>query len=95
MDKHRGMQRLIDSATRLVIAFNKLVLPDYDAPIVELTIYRGNTMIYVDDGIHRYIYGGPKPALDRTLKHGLAHVKRLLHDYQDKEAQNNADKARN
>lgn len=91
MGKHRSMQQLIDSATRLVLAYNDLVILDYDAPDVGLTIYQGNTMIYVDDGVHRYIYGGPKPALGRTLKHGLAHVKRLLHEYQEKEAQTNAE----
>lgn len=94
MGKRRTEQQLVDSATRLEIAYNKMVLLDYDAPSVGLTIYQGNTMIYVDDGVHRYIYGGPKPAVGRTLKHALAHVKRLLHEYQEKEAQTNADKTR-
>lgn len=91
MGKHRGMQQLIDSATQLVLAYNDLVILDFDAPDVGFTIHQGNAMIYVDDGVHRYIYGGPKPALGRTLKHGLAHVKRLLHEYQEKEAQTNAE----
>lgn len=94
MGKHRGMQQLIDSATRLVLAYNDLAILDFEAPEVGFAIYQGNPMIYVDDGIHRYLYGGPKPALGRTLKHGLAHVKRLLHEYQEKEEQTNAE-ARN
>lgn len=86
MGKHRSLQQLVDSATRLVIEYNKRVLLDYDAPSVGLTIYKGDTIIYVDDGMHKYVYGGPKPAEGRTLKQGLAHVKRLLHEYQAKEA---------
>lgn len=90
MGKHRGLQQLVDSATRLVIAYNKQVLLDFDAPSVGLTIYQGNAIIYVDDGDHKYVYGGPKPAEGRALKHGLAHVKRLLHEYQAREAEADA-----
>lgn len=90
MGKHRNLQQLVDSATRLVIEYNKVVLLDYDAPSVGLTIYKGDTIIYVDDGEHKYVYGGPKPAEGRALKQGLAHVKQLLHEYQEKEAETHA-----
>ena len=87
MGRRRSAQQVLDEATRLVIAYNKAVLLNYDAPSVGLNISpRQLPEIFIIPDKHGVShYGGGKLKRGETLRDGVARVKELLHMYREKE----------
>lgn len=92
MGRRRSDQQVLDEAMRLVLAYNKAVLLDYDAPSVGLDISpRQQPAIYISPDKHGVEhYGGGNPKRGQTLRDGVARVKELLHEYRAQEADGNA-----
>lgn len=93
MGRRRSAQQLLDEATRLVIAYNKAVLLDYDAPSVQLDIpprMLPTITIWLDE-YEVLQYGGGNLKRGQTFRDGVMHVKRLLKEYRAKEAKADAD----
>lgn len=91
MGKRRSHNQVVDEATRIVMAYNRAVLFDYDKPTVWLSIGpRTPALITITPDRHGInVYGGGKLTRGETLKDGIARVKELLHEV--REAEKHAD----
>lgn len=96
MGRRRTTQQLVDEATRLVIAYNKAVLLNYDAPSVGLDIGpRAQPAIYIIPDKHGVShYGGGNLRRGETFRDGVARVKELLHEHHEQEGAPDGDKTR-
>lgn len=93
MGRRRTQQQVVDEATRLVIAYNRAVLLDYDEPSVWMDIgTRQPPAIHiVPDKYGVENYGGGNLTRGQTFRDGVARVKELLHDYHKREGLKDAD----
>lgn len=87
MGRRRSMQQLVDEATRLVTAYNKAVLLDYDAPSVWMDIgAKQPPAIHISPDKHNVgNYGGGNMRRGETFRDGVARVKELLHHYKEED----------